>query len=294
MGQRHWQENLRQRLAHLRDVVAPQKQAAAAQPEARRSIIDAYVTTAPSTQNAVDIFRGEWSSEFPAPWQDVRAGGSKLFEDVRLQWALDQIGGVKGQTVLELGPLEAGHTYMLEHAGAASIVAIEANTRAYLKCLVVKELMGLQKAQFLCGDFVEYLRAEPRRFDLCVASGVLYHMREPVELIELISRVADRIFLWTHYYDGQIIQANPKLAPDFSPPETRTHGGFEHQLYRHQYAAALERQDFCGAGSQYTNWLTRDQLLAAMQHFGFDSIQIAHEQPDHIHGPALSLLATRS
>ena len=78
-----------------------------------------------------------------------------------------------GRTVLELGPLEAGHSYLLERLGAAEIVGIEANTRAYLRCLVVKEILGLGRARFLCGEFVSYLRTSDRRFDLAVASGVL-------------------------------------------------------------------------------------------------------------------------
>lgn len=86
-------------------------------------------------------------------------------------------------TVLELGPLEAGHTYMLEKMGARSIVAVEANSRAYLKCLIVKELFELKRAKFLLGDFVAYLKNNTRHFDLCLASGVLYHMQNPAELL---------------------------------------------------------------------------------------------------------------
>ena len=67
---------------------------------------------------------------------------------------LAEIGGVTEKTILELGPLEGGHSYMLDRAGAAQVVAIEGNARAYLKCLIVKELLGLPRVQFLCGDSV--------------------------------------------------------------------------------------------------------------------------------------------
>src|SRR5689334_9292375 len=134
------------------------------------SILDEYVKTAPSAQTALDIFRGEWLSILPPPLDQATGGASALFADLRLDWALRRIGGVQQRSILELGPLEGGHTYMLDGGGARSVVAIEANTRAYLKCLVVKEVLGIGSGRFLCGDFMEYLRARPERFDFCVAS----------------------------------------------------------------------------------------------------------------------------
>src|SRR5687768_5098242 len=127
-------------------------------------ILDSYVHSAPSPQNAADIFKGEWSSRLPL--DGVESGGAGLFDDERIKWGVEQIGGVEGKTVLDLGPLEGGHSAMFEWMGAAEVVAVEANTRAYLKCLVTKELLGLKRVSFLCGDFVEYLRERPRRFDL--------------------------------------------------------------------------------------------------------------------------------
>src|SRR5215213_6466535 len=115
------------------------------------SILDAYVRSAPSNQHALDIFKGEWAAILPAPFNDLRAGNLNLFYDNRAYWALNELGGCQGQRVLELGPCEGQHSYMLEQWGAASITSIEANTRAYLKCLIVKEVLGLQRVHFLCG-----------------------------------------------------------------------------------------------------------------------------------------------
>ena len=38
-----------------------------------------------------------------------------------------------------------------------------------------------------------------------VASGVLYHMMNPVELIARISNIADAVYLWTHYFDRELL-----------------------------------------------------------------------------------------
>lgn len=120
-------------------------------------ILDEYVMSEPSDQNALDIFQGEWSSKLPSQAGELRAGQISLFEDGRILWAEKKVGGFEGCKIIELGPLEAGHTYMLEKRAANSILAIEANTRAYLKCLIVKEILNLERSRFLPGDFVKYL-----------------------------------------------------------------------------------------------------------------------------------------
>lgn len=253
-------------------------------------ILDEYVTAAPSAQNAVDIFKGEWSSLLPPP---LTGGAIPLFADARVAWAATQLGGFAGQRVLELGPLEAGHSFMLEQMGAASITAIEANTRAFLKCLIIKEVLGLQRARFLCGDFVEYLRAGSERFDACLASGVLYHMRNPVELLSLLARVTDRLYLWTHYYDHEIISRAPHLKPKF-PGATETEvAGYRHRLHRQEYQTALNWQGYCGGTAEHSHWLEKEAILGALRHFGFTDIRLSFEAPDHPNGPACAVVALR-
>ena len=254
-------------------------------------IAEQYVTSPPSPQNAVDIFKGEWSSQFPSEAGLVRAGQWSLFEDKRLAWGLEKLGGISGGNVLELGPLEAGHTYMLERAGAASVVAVEANTRAYLKCLIVKEILGMKRARFLCGDFVEYLRAAPGRFDLCVASGVLYHMKDPVELIGLLSGAADRLYLWSHYFDRASMA--PDLAAKFSEGIAAEHDGFRHTLYRQSYGESAQRPGFCGAGTRFSHWMGHDDVLACLRHYGFTQVDVDYPARDHPYGPNFAIAAAR-
>jgi hypothetical protein len=118
------------------------------------NVLDGYVQGSPSDQKALDIFKGEWSSQLPGACKELKAGTVPLFEDARMVWAAEQLGGFSGQRVIELGPLEAGHTYMLESLGAESILAVEANKRAFLKCLIVKEILRLNRSRFVLGDFV--------------------------------------------------------------------------------------------------------------------------------------------
>ena len=247
---------------------------------------------APTPQNMIDVFKGEWECALPPPFDGLRAGKSSAFQDGKIEWAIKMLGGMAGKRVLELGPMEAGHTYMLERAGAARITAIEANPSAFLKCLIAKELLKLQHADFLFGDFVQYLNSKPEPVDAVIASGVLYHMADPVGLIGKLSAIAPRLYLWTHYYERSRVAALPALAREFAPKQTVT-DGFTYMLHRREYTPALRIGKFYGGTEAYSNWLELDGVLGALKHAGFAHIDIQFDDPAHAHGPCVSLTALK-
>lgn len=257
------------------------------------SILDLYVKSAPGPQNALDIFKGNWSSRFPGNLAGLNAGNALLFEDPRVHWAASELGGFAGNTVLELGPLEGGHSYMLEQLGARSIISIEANTRAYLRCLIAKEILEMKRVRFLCGDFVEFLKRTGEEFDVIFASGVLYHMLEPMELIAHIAHRASKVFLWTHYYSPDVVPKHPGICDRFSPPVMRELQGMRYETYEYHYRDALGWDGFCGGPRPCANWLRRDDIIGGLKHFGYESARTAFETPDHPNGPAFALVATR-
>src|SRR5579862_699882 len=177
-----------------------------------RNALNLMSQTHPCAQNAVDIFKDSWYSQLPGTDGEVIAtGGTQLFDDARIRWAAEQAGGFEGKTILELGPLEAGHSYMMSKLGAQHITAVEGNSRLFLKCLIAKELYRLDRCTFLFGDFVQYMQKVPHTFDFCLASGVLYHMANPIQLLELIAKVSNRTMLWTQYYDHDVIRQRMPL-----------------------------------------------------------------------------------
>jgi hypothetical protein len=257
-----------------------------------REVEPALVTTCPSPQNALDTFAGEWISAAPPSLPGLTAGKMPLFADPRVAWALDRLGGVRDQRVLELGPLEAGHSYMLQERGAREVIAVEGNRRCFLKCLVMKEVAGLHAVRFLLGNFVEYLRETSERFDLCLASGVLYHMAQPVELLHLIARASDRVYIWTHYYDERKARASAS-GPHFSGAHEIAHGTFSCTAQRYEYYTGSRAARYAGGLAAHSHWLSREDLLRCLAHVGFTKIDVAFEEPDHVHGPCLALAASR-
>ena len=257
-----------------------------------RGILDAYVRVAPTPQVAVDLFAGEWSSALPDRL-DVESGHALLFADSRIDWLLDQFD-VKGSHVLELGPLEGGHSFQLSGAGAR-VTAIEGNTRAYLKCLVAKELLGMSDCSFLLGDFGMHLDENPdERFDMAVASGVLYHSTDPLRLLGQLSRASDRLALWTHYYDAEVVGATPALARHFTrQSQVVVHEGRRVTLHPRDYLEALQANGFCGGPEAHALWMERDQLVGTLARLGYSDIRVGSDDPWHVNGPCILLYAER-
>ncbi len=247
-----------------------------------------FERAAPSPQTAVDAVPGLWASRFPPPLADVRAGDAPLFDDPRIHWGFAQVGGVAGKRVLDLGPLEGAHSAMAHAAGAARVVSVEANREAYLKCLVTKELLGLERWSPRCGDALAYLAATDETFDVCIACGLLYHLAEPVRLIELIARRADSAIVWTHVYDEH---AKALYGRKMGPAQEVEHAGFRHVVHRHRYGPSRRLAGFWGGTQPFSNWLTPESLLGALEHFGWSEVQTGFDEV-HPHGRALTLAAT--
>jgi Protein of unknown function (DUF1698) len=251
-----------------------------------------FIAAVPTPQTAIDAVPIGWASKFPPPLDGVRAGHIPLFEDPRVKWAFEQLGGVREKTVLDLGPLEGAYCYMAQRAGASRVVGVEANTLAFLKCLVTKELLELNRCSFLCGDALEYLSATDERFDLCIASGLLYHMVEPIRLLQLISQHASQLFMWTHVYSDEVHENGP-VAARLGPAEERTYAGFTHRVFRYSYDLDHLESGFFGGTAQHSNWLLREDLLRGLEHLGWREVRVAFDDPRTPAGPALALVAER-
>ncbi|SFJ47330.1 bifunctional 2-polyprenyl-6-hydroxyphenol methylase/3-demethylubiquinol 3-O-methyltransferase UbiG [Caulobacter sp. UNC279MFTsu5.1] len=239
-------------------------------------------------ENALDLFDGQWISKIPG----YRHGHADLFEDHRIRWLGQQCGGFKGKSILEMGPLEGAHTFMMARDGASNILAIENNARAYLKCLVVKETLKFN-ADFLLGDGVAYLEGNDHSFDFLLCSGVIYHMTDPLRLLSAMAARAPRLGIWTHFYDGELMNSGGHLARHFAPePERVSFHGREFDLWPQYYEEALDRPDFAGGMEESSRWLTRDGLLSALEILGY-KVTVGAEYATPSPGPSITLYCER-
>lgn len=223
----------------------------------------------PSDMHSLTIFNNSWITSVPGA--ESITGNIPLCQDSRIQWLIDN-KTLQGMNVLELGPLEGGHTYMLEKIGGAIVTAIEANPQSFLKTLILKNYFKL-KAKILYGDFIKYLSEQIyKSFDLCVAVGVLYHMADPLSFLTNISKNFKRIFIWTHYFDTKRMKFNESFDRE---PYIIVNEGKEIIMHKHNYSRKDNR--FLGGIDKYSFWLERESLLSYLKYSGFTNITLVSE-----------------
>jgi hypothetical protein len=171
---------------------------------------------------------------------------------------------------------------MLSRENPRFLYTIESRRDHYLKSLCVKEMYGMQNVEMLYGDFRKYLRESETRFDLIVASGVLYHMEDPISLLSGISRVASSVYIWTHYIsdnteglDYQRIENNIRFF------------GKTRKVENDQNSSG-----FYGGEDKNPVWLTKSSILSYLSQKGY-KIKIHADSEDHPNGPSISFLAQR-
>lgn len=245
----------------------------------------------PHHQNAIDALPG-WSSSFPVP--GLQAGSIPLFQDGRILSALKAYGSIEGAEVLEVGPLEAMHTFILNDRRPANIDAIEANHSCFLRCLVTKEILKLDRASFYLGDIQKWLEKTDKTYDFALASGVLYHMPDPGEFLHLLSKRARAVFIWTHFFDDDAMPSSDVRRRPFSGRvELRSVAGIDLHYHERRYQNADQNASFCGGMKDRHFWLEKNEILALLERLGYSTIEIQAIDNEHTGGPCFSVLARR-
>ena len=185
---------------------------------------------------------------------------------------------------------------MLQEAGASEVVAIEANTLCYLKCLLVQQLFDLDRVEFQLGNFVPWLDGPPRRRStLVVAAGVLYHLVDPVPVLDNICRV-----------DARRSTSGPTMSTSrLMPPTDRRYKrwfvGVEEQEYRGKHYPLHRRvykkdptsdPKFIGGAHTSTAWIEKQTMLDVFHANGFE-VEVGHETAHQRSGPCASFFARK-
>jgi len=258
-----------------------------------------YNTALPNRQAVVDLFK-PWASVLPDTPQGeelISGGAADLFHDARLQFFLDLVDvrsdHENWRPVLELGPLEGGHSFMLSHAGA-KVISIEGSPIAYSKVLAVKEIYQLKSVHFLYGNFIAFIKdaaKKKQKFHAVICVGVLYHMTDPMEVLFLLSQITDNLLVWTQYYNPKTLMSYDWLNND----KPITVGGYMHVPHMHRYDS--RGKTFLGGQDPVACWLERKDILGGLAKFGFNKFDhldasIAAEET-HPHGSQFTFVARR-
>jgi hypothetical protein len=96
-----------------------------------------------------------------------------------------------------------------------------------------------------------------QEFDVCVASGILYHMEDPLRTIDLACQVAPVIYVWSHFATerapmGEWVQLQDR--------DGRTYSG-RRNTYR--------ESDCLGGLGRFATWLKYEDMIRAFEDRGF-------------------------
>lgn len=258
------------------------------------TIASKYCKLVPSDQTAIDIFDGLWKSRFPQHLA-IQAGEAPNFEDPRVAWVAERIGGFQAVRVVELGPFEGYHSWQLSELGASLVVAVEGSQVNFLKCLIAKEILGI-RARFLHGDVIEFLNNSQDQFDLCWACGILYHQIAPLLLLKCIAKVSNRVFLWTHFFDQRIAESAAGYPHfDASQNTEKELDGYRCIHYYRSYRHVRDVPGYFSGGSEpFAYWLSKKDILGYLSVLNFSKVVIRGINWEHKAGPTISLLAQKA
>ena len=92
-----------------------------------------------------------------------------------------------------------------------------------------------------------------------------------------------------------MIQNNPNISQErFSETLEENYHGFKHHLHRYHYNNALNWSGFCGGSNPFSMWMSRNDILACLDYFGFKRLEIGFDDTGHPNGPSFCILAFKS
>lgn len=249
----------------------------------------------PSQQTALDIFKGAWKSSLPEKFGLIAGDEPAFFLDTRVHWARAALsGGFDGLDILEIGPFEGYASYLFTTMGASKVTAVESSNINFLKCLLLKDTLGLD-IKLLHGDCVEHLAANETRHDLIWASGILYHSERPLRLLELMASRTDRVFIWTHVFTSALLQNENQgfFHPAQNVAEALGSESFQlHYRSYHLDGSGTIPVHYEGGTQGYAYWLSQQDLERALGLLGFNSIRV-HKAGEFSGMAYVGLLAER-
>ncbi len=184
---------------------------------------------------------------------------AKIFDDYGKQAIIDAVkvllkdkepGEIRA---IDLGCLEGHHSDILCSMGLKEVVSIDLSENHVARAkLLLQELKGYANSTVLQGNVSdEAFMATLGKFDIVFFHGLLYHLKDPVRIFDIIRRFVPEngdffMFLSTQYFMsyGALISPNPMAGMQIKPLERYSGERSDGILYSPTDQSCFERCSF--------------------------------------------------
>lgn len=172
--------------------------------------------------------------------------------------------------IADLGSLEGAFAVEFAKRGA-EVVSLELREGNLVKSQFAKEVLGLDKLEFVRDDVRNFTVEKYGTFDVVLASGILYHLDVPdvFTLVENAARACTGI---------TILDTHIGIEPDESFVHNgKTYWGWHFIEYAGEPTPEeVEQKNWLAIGNTKSFWLTRASLFNLMQDAGFTTAYECH------------------
>lgn len=188
-----------------------------------------------------------------------------------------------GLSALDLGSKEGYNSFDLADCGCRHVLGVEIRDDFLAIAEQQRKNLFIDNVEFRKGDarIIDELQIEP--VDICLCSGLLYHMMDPVDLLCRIGRVCKVLALETHispdWYDFPKVGKKYKIYLKLVPSFVRLHNKLFYGRYN-IFPARQDMQTTSGSIDSHTTfWLSLSSLKKALAFSGFVLEALYYKQP---------------
>ena len=217
----------------------------------------------PFTAQRIELSPGVWTAP---EWGDdpLQAQTTRI--------VVDRAGGsLAGKRVLDVGCLEGGYTITFARLGAREAVGIDVRDSNLQRCRFLQEQLRVPNVRFLKHDAKTISPETLGLFDIVYASGILYHLDDPVDFLRRTSEItADFLLLDTHVADPHAWghACSDRLTSRSIGDRTYV-GRVAYDCPADLTPEQVDRLTWASYGNSTSFWLTEESLVHALWDVGF-------------------------
>lgn len=207
--------------------------------------------------------------------------GGRSTRALSIQCLLD----IRGMTAIDLGSKEGYNSFDLHECGATNVLGIEIRDNFLTQARNEGEALRYRKVEFRKADVRIIDELGLGKFDLCLCSGLLYHMQNPFNLLKRLRNICTHLAIETHvapsFFELPFVAPKYRCHLDLVPRRLELDGvAFRGRV--NTFPAEQDMQATSGSVvSHSTFWLFHGELLRALDAAGFDVMASYHRKiPD--------------